>query len=60
MKSHTKIFFIYNIGYVTIKYSKYVEINIVNPLHLYFGEINRDEYLTLVPTNESKEKAFKN
>ena len=67
MKSHTKIFFIYNIGYVTIKDSKYVEINLANPLHFiiskvtgYFGEINGDEYLTLVPTNESKEKAFKN
>ena len=44
-----------------IKDSKYVKINCVNPLHLtfnkingYFEEINKN-YLTLVPTNESKE-----
>ena len=53
---------IYNIGYVIIKNSKYVKINSVNPLHLifskvngYFEEINKNKYLTLVPTNESKE-----
>ena len=40
----------YYIGYVTIKYSKYVQINSVNPLYLiigkvngYFEEINRNE-----------------
>ena len=67
MKNHTKIFFIYNIEYVTIKDSKYVKTNIANPLHFiiskvngYFGEINGDKYLTLVPTNESKEKFLKN
>ena len=67
MKNHTKIFFIYNIEYVTIIDSKFVKINIANPLHFiiskvneYFGEINGDKYLTLVPTNESKEKIFKN
>ena len=45
-----------------IKYSKYVKINSVNPLYLIFGkvngyfeEINMNKYLTLVPTNESKE-----
>ena len=45
-----------------IKYSKYVKINSVNPLYLMFGktngyfeEINGNEYLTLVHTNESKE-----
>ena len=38
---------IYYIGYVTIKISKYVKINSVNPLYL---------ILMLVPTNESKEK----
>ena len=45
-----------------IKDSKYVKINSVNPLKLifdkvngYFKEINRNKYLTLVPTNESKE-----
>ena len=43
--------------------SKYVKINYVNPLYLiankvnwYFQEINGNKYLTLVPTNESKEK----
>ena len=59
MKSHTKIF-LFTI-YVTIKDSKYVKINNVNPLYLisnkvngYFQEINENEYSTLVPTNESK------
>ena len=48
---------------MTIKDSKYVKINIVNPLYLiinkvhgYFEEFNKSKYLTLVPTNESKEK----
>ena len=47
---------------MTIKNPKYVKINSVNPLYLIFGkvngyfeEINRNKYLTLVPTNESKE-----
>ena len=42
---------------------KYVEINSKNPLYLilnkvngYFEKINGSKYLTLVPTNESKEK----
>ena len=49
-----------------IKDSKYVKINSVNPLYLifrkvngYFEEINGNKYLTLVPTNESKEKIKK-
>ena len=49
------------IGYVTIK--KDPKIYNVNSLHLisdkingYFEEINENKYLTLVPTNESKEK----
>ena len=53
---------IYYIGYVTIKDSKYVKINSLNPLYLifskvnrYFKEINGNENLILVPTNESKE-----
>ena len=57
-----KNIFIYYIGYVTIKDSKYVKINSVNPLYIiiskanwYFKEINKNRYLTLVPTNESKE-----
>ena len=53
---------IYYIGYVTIKDSKYVEINSVNPIYLifnqvngYFDEINGNKYLTLVSTSENKE-----
>ena len=52
---------IYYIGYVTIKNSKYVKINSVIPLYLissksngYFEEIDKNKYLTLVTTNESK------
>ena len=63
MESHTKIFIIYNIEYVTIKGSKYIKINGGNPLYLafnkvneYFEEINGNKSLKLVPTNESKEK----
>ena len=48
---------------MTIKDSKYVKINSVNPLqHIfsevngYFEEINKSKYLMLVPTNNSKEK----
>ena len=50
----------------TIKDSKYMEISIVNLLYLifkevngYFEEIHENKYLTLVPTNESKEKIKK-
>ena len=64
-KSHKNIL-IYYIRYVTIKDSKYVEINSVNPLYLIFNKVNRyseeingDKYLTLVPTNENKEKIKK-
>ena len=42
---------IYYIGYMTIKDSKYLKINSVNPLYLifnkvnwYFEEINKDKY----------------
>ena len=58
-----KNFLIYYIEYVTIKNSKYIKINSVSLLHLIFSkvngcfaEINRNKHLTLVPTNESKEK----
>ena len=61
-KSYKNIL-IYYIGYVMIKNLKYVKINLVNPLYLffskvngYFEEINERKYLTLVPTNESKAK----
>ena len=53
-------------GYVTIKDSKYLKINGVNPLCLifnkvngYFEEIYGSKYLMLVPTNENKEKIKK-
>ena len=35
-----KNFLIYYIGYVTIKDSKYIEINSVNPLYLTFSKMN--------------------
>ena len=48
---------------MTIKDSKYVKINSVNPLYLifnkvnrYFEEINGNKYLMLIPANENKEK----
>ena len=56
-----KNIFIYHIAYVTIK--KDLKIYSINPLQLIFGivngyfeEINRNKYLTEVPTDESKEK----
>ena len=59
----SKNFFIYYIEYVTIKDSKYIKVNSVNPLYLifnkvngYFEEINGNKYLTLVPTNDNNEK----
>ena len=62
-KSYKNIL-IYYIGYVTIK--EYVKTYSVKPLHLifrnvngYFEEINKSKYLTLVPTNKSKEKIKK-
>ena len=51
---------------MTIKDSKYLKINSVNPSYVisnkvngYFEEINGNKYLTLVPTNENKEKIKK-
>ena len=51
---------------MTIKNSKYVKINRVDPLYLIinkvnecFEDINGNKYLMLVPTNESKEKIKK-
>ena len=51
---------------MSIKDSKHVKINSVNPWYLifskvkrYFQEINKNKFLTLVPTNESKEKIKK-
>ena len=47
---------------VIIKDSKYAKINSVNPIYLIiskakgnFAKLNENKYLTLVPTNESKE-----
>ena len=61
-KSYKSIL-IYYIRYIKIKDLKYVKINSVNFLYLifskangYFEEINGNKYLTLVHTNESKEK----
>ena len=63
-KSYKNIL-IYYIGYVAIKYSKYVKIYSVNLLYLifnkvngYFEKINGNKYLTLVPTNESKKMKY--
>ena len=57
---------IYYIGYETIKDYKYLKINSVNPLYLffskvneYFQEINKNKYLMLLSANESKEKIKK-
>ena len=62
-KRPTKNILIYYIGYMTIRDSKYVKINSVNSLYLifskvngYFQEVNKNKYLTLVPTNESKKE----
>ena len=68
-KSYKNILFYY-IGYVTIKESKYVKTYNVNPLYLLqilfstkgmdtLNKINGNKCLTLVPTNESKEKIKK-
>ena len=53
--------FIYYIGYVTIKTD--LKMYTVNLLYLiygkvngYFEEVNGNKHLTLVPTDESKEK----
>ena len=51
---------------MTIKDSKYIKTNSANHLYLIFNkvngyleEINGNKYLTLVPTNENKEKIKK-
>ena len=61
-KSYKNIL-IYYIAYVTTKNLKYVKISSVKPSHLmlnkmngYFKETDGNMYLTLIPTNESKEK----
>ena len=59
-KSYKNIL-IYYIGYVTIKNSKYITINSVNPIYLiinrmngYFEEINGNKYLTLMKAKKKK------
>ena len=54
-KSYKNIL-IYHIGYVTIKDSKYLKINSVNPLYLIINKVNEyfEKISSLVPTNESK------
>ena len=68
-KKSYKNVFTYYIGYVTVKDLRYVKINSVNPLYLiiniingYIDEGNGNEYLTLVPSDESKDtlKSMKN
>ena len=65
-KKPYKNILIYYVGYVTIKNFKYVKINSVNPLFLifnkvngYFEDINGKKYLTLISTNEGKQKTEK-
>ena len=65
-KKTCKNILIYYIGYATIKDSKYVKLNSVNPSYLifrkvngYFEETNKSKYLTLVSTNKSKVKVKK-
>ena len=60
-----KNIFIYYIGCVTIKVSKYLKTKTVNPSYFifskvcaYFQEINGNKYLTLVPASETKEKKY--
>ena len=66
MKSHTFSILVDHIEYTTIKDSKHLNFNRVNPLYLifnkvngYFEEINGNEYLRLVPSNDSKKKKKK-
>ena len=63
MKSHKKIILIHYIGYMAIKDLKYEKINSVNiscfvfnKVDKYLEYINKSKYLTLVTTNERKEK----
>ena len=57
MKSHTKIFLFTHIGYVTIKDQSFIPT--IKKVNWYSEEINRSKYLSLVPTNENKEKIKK-
>ena len=62
-EKHTKIFLFTTLYmYRSKKITQYEEINRVNPLYLIFSKVNgyleeidKNKYLTRVPTNESKE-----
>ena len=63
-----KSILVYYTGFATFKDLRYVKVNCLNPLYLivnkidgYFVEINRNKYLTLVPTNQNEDtlKKFK-
>ena len=65
-KNSYKNILIYYIGYMTIKNSKYININRVNPSYLiinkmngYIGEINENNCSMLVTTNGTKKKIKK-
>ena len=69
MKNPYKTIPVYYIRYVTVKNLSNLKINIVNPLYLIIDKINgcievcnRNKYLTLAPTDESKDilKSIKN
>ena len=60
-KKSYKTIDIYYIGYITVKDSDYVKINIVNSLYLiinevdgYVEEVNGNKYSTPVSTNKTK------
>ena len=62
MRSHTEIYYIYCIEYMTIKDLSYIKIYganllylIINKINRYIDEINGNKYWTLVPTNGSKD-----
>ena len=57
-----KSILVYYTGFATFKDLRYVKVNCLNPLYLivnkidgYFEEINRNKYLTLVPTNQNED-----
>ena len=50
MKSHTKIFLFYHIGYLMVKYFSYTTT--INKMDGYAEKSNGNKYLMLVPTDE--------
>ena len=66
MKSHTRIFLFTILNTRRSKFQNMQKFNSVNRIYLifnkangYFEKISGNKYLTLVPTNESKEKIKK-